>query len=231
MTWRHRGQLSPGNSSLICAALADRLSFDELQRLQAVTARIGSQSLAAAETFLEKAPDIIDRVGMEEVDKVADLAIEISRTSWETASRLLAQSPAIIERVGLEGLTIVGRFSALLSRESWTSAVQLLENTLSSPMVFSRLAVDRLISRVCGLGEIMADYNARLAVSLIDRSPHIIGAIGFAGLETLEDLAHRVGNESWTTAVSLIEESPAIIERVGIQGSGNNCRCGPHNFP
>lgn len=201
-----------------CAALADRLSFDDMKGLQAVTARIGSQSIAAAETFLERAPDLIDRVDMEDMEKVADLAIEVSRISGETASRLLTQSPAIIERLGLEGLITIGRFSALLSRESWTSAVHLLEKCPAVVDGLLALGGGPLITRVCDLGERIADYNARLAVSLIDRSPHIIGKIGFAGLEKLEDLAHSIGKESWTTAVSLIEESSAIIERVGFEG-------------
>ncbi len=112
----------------------------------------------------------------------------------------------------------MGDFAELLARESWAAAVQLLDRC---PAIIDGLQVQgdpERISRLCHLGSRIALYNARLAVSLLERSPEIMARIGFEGLEQLESLAHDLGAESWTTAVSLLEASPAILDRIGMAG-------------
>ena len=75
-----------------------------------------------------------------------------------------------------------------------------------------------LVFEVCGVGRRTAQTNARLAVSLVNRSSQIIGMIGFEGLEKVEALALQIGPENWTTAVSLVEMSPPLLERMDYEG-------------
>jgi hypothetical protein len=115
-------------------------------------------------------------------------------------------------------LKLIGDFASSLAHESWSAAASLLDKCPSIIDGLLKLGDKSLITQVCHLGSRIVNYNARMAVSLLDRSPEIIRLIGFDGLEKLEDLAHQTGAESWTTAVSLLETSPRIIERLGYDG-------------
>ncbi len=198
--------------------LAERLDYESIKILSDKAKEMAGTSLAAAGAFLEVTPALIDRVGLEGIEQMVSLSIPIARESFETASRLLLKSPDIIDRLGLEGLKVIADFSFLLARESETSAVRLLDRCLQIIDGLREIGGFSLIVEVCRLGSRIAQANARLAVSLLEGSPEIIAAIGFDGLERLEELAHQVGVENWTTAVSLVEASPRIIERVGFEG-------------
>ncbi len=198
--------------------LADRLDGEDLHRIAGMAGEMARVSHAAAGAFLDIAPALLDKAGMEGLAKISTLGIDIARGSWETASRLLLKSPDLIDRVGIDGLKMIGDFAASLAHESWSAAAQLLDKCPYIIDGLLKLGDKSLITKVCHLGGRIVKYNARMAVSLLDRSPEIIRLIGFDGLERLEDLAHQTGAESWTTAVSLLETSPRIIERVGYDG-------------
>jgi len=203
---------------LACVELSDRLDEKDLKGLAEMAGEMAKVSHAAAGSLLDAAPALLDKAGMEGLRKVSGLGVDIARGSWETASRLLLKSPDLIDRVGIDGLKMIGDFAAALAHESWSAAAHLLDKC---PLIIDgllKLGDTSLITRVCHLGGRILKYNARLAVSFLDRSPDIIGLIGFDGLEKLEDLAHQTGVESWTTAVSLLETSPRLIERVGFPG-------------
>ncbi len=200
--------------------LAERLDYENIKTLLDQAKEMARTSLAAAGAFLENASALIDRVGIKGLEKIADWSIPMARQSFEAASRLLQKSPDIIDRLGLEGLKVIADFSFLLARESETSAVRLLDKCPHIIDGLREIGGFSLIAEVCRLGSRIAQANARLAVSLLEGSPEIIAAIGFDGLEKLEELAHQVGVENWTTAVSLVETSPGIIQRVGFEGLG-----------
>ena len=198
--------------------LAGRLDYENIKVISDMAKEIAETSHAATEAFMGVVPVLIDGVGLEGIRKIADLCLPIARGSWETATRLLIKSPDLIGSLGLEGLKVIGNFAALLARESSSSAVHLLDKCSQIIDGLLKIGDSSLISMVCHLGGRTAQYNARLAVSLLDCSPELIGLLGFNGLEKVEELAQRTGAESWTTAVSLVEMSPRIIERVGYDG-------------
>lgn len=200
--------------------LARKTDLNSLKIIADMTEAMARVSHAAAASFLDVAPILLEKTGMEGLSRMHTLSIEMARGSWETASRLLSRSPALIDRVGLDGLKMIGDFAALVAAESWSAAAQLLDKCPDIIDGLLKAGDASLIPRVCHLGQRILKYNARMAVSLLDRSPDIIRLSGFEGLEKLEDLAHQAGQESWTTAVSLLETSPRILERVGFEGFG-----------
>ncbi len=198
--------------------LAQRQDDDGLAQIADVASHLAAVSRNAAVTFLDIAPAVLDKSEMEGLLKIGALGIGMASRSWETADRLLLKSPDLIDRIGLDGLEMIGDFASVLAQESWSVAVGFLDKC---PLIIDgllKLGDPSLIARVCHLGGRIVNYNARMALSLLNRSPEIIGLIGYDGLEKIEDMAHQTGLESWTTAVSLLETSPAIIERVGYAG-------------
>ncbi len=198
--------------------LADRLDDDGLLQISETAGEMAGLSQTTAVTFLDIAPAILDKSGMEGLMKTAALGIHTAKQSWETADRLLLRSPDLIDRLGFDGLKMIGDFASALARESLSAALGLLDKCPSIIDGLLKLGDRSLVTSVCHLGGRIVKYNARMALSLLNRSPEIIRQIGFEGLEKIEDMAHRIGMESWTTAVSLLETSPAIIERVGYAG-------------
>jgi len=198
--------------------LAERQDDDGLAQIADIACELASVSHNAAVTFLDIAPAILEKTGMEGLMKIGALGIGIASRSWETADRLLLKSPDLIDRIGIDGLKMIGDFASVLAEESWSVAVGLLDKC---PLIIDgllKLGDQSLITKVCHLGGRIVKYNARMALSLLNQSPEIIRLIGYDGLEKIEDMAHRTGLESWTTAVSLLETSPSIIERVGYAG-------------
>jgi nitric oxide reductase NorD protein len=198
--------------------LIERLDAPGLRRIADMADVMARVSRPVAEAFLDVAPILLDRAGMDGLTKISTLGTDIARGSWETASRLLLKSPDLIDRIGIDGLKLIGDFASSLAHESWSAAASLLDKCPTIIDGLLKLSDASLITKVCHLGSRIVNYNARMAVSLLDRSPEIIKLIGFDGLEKLEDLAHQTGAESWTTAVSLLETSPRIIERLGYDG-------------
>lgn len=198
--------------------LAQRLDDDGLSQIADIARDLAGLSQAAAVTFLDVAPAILDKSGMEGLTKISSLGINTATQSWETADRLLLRSPDLMDRIGWEGLKMIGDFALTLAGESSSAAMGLLDKCPAIIDGLLKLGDSSLIKKVCHLGGRTVQYNARIALSLLNRSPEIIRLIGFDGLEKIEDMAHRIGTESWTTAVSLLETSPAIIERVGYTG-------------
>ncbi len=198
--------------------LADRLDIAGLRQIADMAGQLARISQPAAISFLDVAPIILDRAGMEGLTQISVLGTDIARASWETASRLLLKSPDLINRIGIGGLKLIGGIASSLALESWSAAASLLDKCPAIIDGLLKLGDTSLITKVCHLGSRIVQYNARMAVSLLDRSPEIIRLIGLDGLEKLEDLAHQTGTESWTTAVSLLETSPRIIERRGYEG-------------
>jgi uncharacterized protein YegL len=198
--------------------LAERLDDEGLSQIADMASDLARLSHNAAVTFLDIAPAILDKSGIEGLMKIGALGIDTARQSWETADRLLLKSPDLIDRIGMDGLQMIGDFASTLAKESWSVAVGLLDKCPSIIDRLLKLGDASLIAKVCHLGDRIVTYNARMALSLLNRSPEIIELIGFDGLEKIEDMAHTTGKESWTTAVSLLEVSPAIIERVGYAG-------------
>ncbi|MEE9913102.1 MAG: VWA domain-containing protein [Deltaproteobacteria bacterium] len=198
--------------------LAERLDDDGLSQIADIASNLAGLSHNTALTFLDITPAILDRSGMEGLTKIGALSIDTARLSWETADRLLLKSPDLIDRIGFDGLKMIGDFASLLARESSSVAVGLLDKCPAIIDGLLKLGDPSLITKVCHLGGRIVQYNARMALSLLNRSPEIVKLIGFDGLEKIEDMAHQAGTESWTTAVSLLETSPAIIERVGFSG-------------
>ena len=198
--------------------LALRLDDDSLSRIAETAGEMAGLSHAAAVTFLDIAPTILDKAGIEGLTKIGALSIDTAKLSWETADRLLLKSPDLIDRIGFDGLKMIGDFALTLAGESSSAAVGLLDKCPAIIDGLLKLGDSSLITKVCHLGGRIVKYNARIALSLLNRSPEIIKLIGFDGLEKIEDMAHQIGTESWTTAVSLLEASPAIIERVGYAG-------------
>jgi uncharacterized protein YegL len=198
--------------------LMERQDERGLQQIADMAGKMARVSNAAAVAFLDVAPILLDKIGMEGLSQICVLGMDIAGRSWETASRLLLKSPDLIDRIGIDGLKLIGDFASLLAHESWSAAASLLDKCPSIIDGLLKLGDPSLITQVCHLGGRILHYNARMAVSLLDRSPEIISLIGFEGLEKLEDLAHHTGTESWTTAVSLLETSPRIIERLGYDG-------------
>ena len=198
--------------------LAERLDDDGLYQIADMASDLAVLSHTAAVTFLDITPAILDKSGIEGLMKIGALGIDTARQSWETADRLLLKSPELMDRIGMDGLNMIGAFASTLAKESSSVAVGLLDKC---PIIIDgllKLGDPSLITKVCHLGGRIVKYNARMALSLLNRSPEIIKLIGFDGLEKIEDLAHRTGKESWTTGVSLLETSPSIIERVGYDG-------------
>ncbi|MRR18056.1 MAG: VWA domain-containing protein, partial [Deltaproteobacteria bacterium] len=198
--------------------LAQRQDDEGLSQITDLSGKMASVSRHAAVTFLDIAPAILEKTGMEGLLKIGALGIGMASRSWETADRLLLKSPDLIDRIGIDGLEMIGDFASVLAQESWSVAVGLLDKCPSIIDGLLKLGDPSLIARVCHLGGRIVKYNARMALSLLNQSPEIIRLIGYEGLEKIEDMAHRIGAESWTTAVSLLETSPAIIERVGYAG-------------
>ncbi|PKN19912.1 MAG: hypothetical protein CVU71_05970 [Deltaproteobacteria bacterium HGW-Deltaproteobacteria-6] len=198
--------------------LADRLDMAGLREIAEMAGTMARVSCPAAISFLDVAPILLDRTGMVGLTKISALGTDIARGSWETASRLLLKSPDLIDRIGIAGLALIGDFASTLARESWSAAASLLDKCPAIIDGLLKLGDTSLIVKVCHLGSRIVQYNARMAVSFLDRSPEIIRLIGLDGLEKLEDLAHQTGVESWTTAVSLLEVSPRIIDRLGYDG-------------
>jgi len=198
--------------------LAQRLDDDGLSQIADIASDLASLSQNVAVTFLDIAPAILDKSGMEGLTKISALGIDTATQSWEMADRLLLRSPDLIDRIGLDGLKMIGDFALTLAGESSSAAVGLLDKCPAIIDGLLKLGDSSLITKVCHLGGRIVKYNARIALSLLNRSPEIIKLIGFDGLEKIEDMAHQAGLESWTTAVSLLETSPAIIERVGYTG-------------
>lgn len=198
--------------------LAQRQDDDGLSQIADMASDLASVSRNAAVTFLDIAPAILEKSGREGLLKIGALGISMASRSWETADRLLLKSPDLIDRIGIDGLEMIGDFASVLAQESWSVAVSLLDKCPSIIDGLLKLGDPSLIARVCHLGGRIVKYNARMALSLLNQSPEIIRLIGYEGLEKIEDMAHRIGTESWTTAVSLLETSPAIIKRVGYTG-------------
>ncbi len=198
--------------------LAERLDDGGLSQIADMAYEMAGLSHTAAVTFLDIAPAILDKSGMEGLTKIGALGIDTARQSWETADRLLLKSPDLLDRIGMDGLKMIGAFASILAKESWSVAVGLLDKCPTIIDGLLKLGDPSLITKVCHLGGRIVKYNARMALSLLNRSPEIIKLIGFDGLEKIEDLAHKTGTESWTVGVSLLETSPSIIERVGYAG-------------
>ena len=198
--------------------LALLLDDDGLKQIGETAEEMAGLSHTTAVTFLDIAPAILDKSGREILAKIGVLGIDAARQSWETADRLLLRSPDLMKRIGFDGLKMIGAFALTLARESSSAAIGLLDKCPAIIDGLLELGDSSLIAQVCHLGGRIVKYNARMALSLLNRSSEIIKRIGFDGLEKVEDMAHQAGLESWTTAVSLLETSPAIIERVGYAG-------------
>ncbi len=198
--------------------LVQRLDDEDLSHIADLASDLARLSQTAAVTFVDIAPSVVDKSGRDGLMKIGALGIDTARQSWETADRLLLKSPDLIDLIGIDGLSMIGDFASTLARESSSVAVGLLDQCPSIIDGLLKHGDTSLIAKVCHLGGRIVKYNARMALSLLKRSPEIIKLIGFEGLEKIEDLASRTGKESWTTSVSLLEASPAIIERVGYAG-------------
>src|SRR4030042_3365097 len=199
--------------------LVDRPHHPNWKCLVDTAKEIAATSRTASEAFLTAAPALIGKVDREGLRKVVELIIPIARENWETASKLFLKSPDLLDRLGLEGLRLLADFSAFLAREGWSAAVQLLDQCPPILEELLKLGDASLIFDVCRIGRRAAQINARLAVSLVMRSPEIIKINGFAGLEKVGELALQMGGpESWTSAVSLVEASPFFLERLGFEG-------------
>jgi len=194
--------------------LVGQSHYPSLKPLADTAKEIAAFSRKASEAFLRVAPALLERIDLEGLRKVVELIVPIARESWETASQLFLKSPELIDRLGLEGLRLIADFSAFLARESWSTAVQFLDRCLPILDEVLKLGNASLIFDVCRIGRRAAQTNARLAVSLVSRSPEIIKMKGFEGFEKVEELALQMGPESWTSAVSLVEASPSFLERV-----------------
>jgi nitric oxide reductase NorD protein len=190
--------------------------FSTLKVVTDLAEEMAGTGRRVSEAFLKTAPALMTRVGEEGLPKIVRQIIPIAQDSWETASRLLLKSPDLLDRIGFEGLEEIGEFSAFLSRDNWTAAVQMLDKC---PLLIDELLAlgnVSLVYQVFRLGRRIAQTNARLAVSLLDRSPEIIGTVGFQGLETLTDMALHIGPDNWTAAVSLVEAAPQLLQRLNV---------------
>ena len=197
---------------------ADNPDPDELKEIAGMTRTLAQVSHAAAGSFLDVAPIVMKKTGMEGLNGIHALGMKIAGDDWETASRLISKSPDLIERIGLDGLRLIGDIATSMAGESHSAAAQLLDKCPAIIDGLRQLGDASLLTRVCRLGEQTAKYNARVAVSLLSRSPEIIRLVGFDGLEKIADLARRTGSESWTTSVSLLESSPRILEKTDFEG-------------
>ncbi|MCG7852727.1 MAG: VWA domain-containing protein, partial [Methanosarcinaceae archaeon] len=197
--------------------LTKRLNGKDMVKLTAIAENIAATSLTSAGAFLDTAPVLIDRTGMAGLGEIAALSIKIAGTSWETAARVIIISPDLIDRIGIDGLKMVGDFAIHLARESASEAIRLLDKCPRIIDGLLKIGDFSLVAKVCRLGSGVVTYNARLAASLLARSPEIIELSGLAGLEKIEVLARELGSESWTVAVSLLETSPRVLELVGFE--------------
>ncbi|MGA3085266.1 MAG: VWA domain-containing protein [Thermodesulfobacteriota bacterium] len=197
--------------------LVGQSQYSYLKPLAVTAKEIAAISQKAAEAFLRTAPALLDRIDQEGLRKIVELIVPIAQGSWETASQLFLKSAELIDRLGLEGLRLIADFSALLARESWSTAVQFLDKCPHILDELLKLGDFSLIFDVCGIGRRAAQTNARLAVSLVSRSPELIKMKGFEGFEKVVQLAFQMGPESWTSAVSLVEASPSFLERIDCQ--------------
>ncbi|MBI4764302.1 MAG: VWA domain-containing protein [Deltaproteobacteria bacterium] len=198
--------------------LARQFDFSRLKIVAETAKAMAGTSRITSEAFLKAAPALLARMDPEELRKFVEDITPLALESWETASQLLQKSPELIDRLGLEGLEKIMGFSALLSRESGSAAVQFLDKCPHLVDDLLKKGDVSLVFEVCGVGRRSAQTNARLAVSLVNRSSQIIGLIGFEGLEKVEALALHIGPENWTTAVSLVEMSPSLLERMDYEG-------------
>ena len=198
--------------------LVGQSHYPHLKPLADTAKEIAAFSQKAAEAFLEAAPALLERIDRGVLRKVVELIAPIAHESWETASKLFLKSPELIDRLGLEGLRLIAGFSSFLARESGSTAIQFLDKCPQILDELLKLGDASLIFDVCRIGQRAAQTNARLAVSLVSRSPEIIKMNGLEGLEKVEELALQMGPESWTSAVSLVEASPFLLGRVGGQG-------------
>ncbi|MCJ7833605.1 MAG: hypothetical protein MUQ20_04380, partial [Deltaproteobacteria bacterium] len=198
--------------------LVGQSHYPHVKILADTAKEIAAFSRKTTEAFLKAAPALLERIDREGLRKVVELIVPIAQGSWETASKLFLKSPELIDRLGLDGLRLIADFSAFLARESWSAAVQLLDKCPHILDELLKLGDASLIFDVCRIGRRAAQTNARLAVSLVSRSPEIIKMNGFDGLEKVEELALQMGPESWTSAVGLVEASPLFLERVDFEG-------------
>jgi uncharacterized protein YegL len=198
--------------------VAKKTALEDLEKIAAMAADIAAVSNAAASSFLEATPGLMEKTGMEGLAKINREALRIAGINGEAASRLLMKSQTIIERADVDVLKTVGDFTALVAAESLSAALKLIDKCPSVVEGLWKAGGEPLVARVCRLGEKILQYNARIAVSFVEQSPHIIRLVGFDGLEKLQELALQAGRASWTAAVALLSGAARLIERIGFDG-------------
>jgi len=222
--YRSALEFCPSHAGLVlkflsaAAGAAEKTGLEGLEKIARMADAIGAVSNTAAASFLEAAPGLLEITGMEELEKISEESLKLAGINGEAASRLLRKSRALLDRAGLETFKTVGDFAALVATESLSAALSLIDKC---PAVIEGLweaGGALLIARVCRLGEKIMKYNARIAVSFVEQSPHIMRLAGFEGLEKLEELARLTGRESWTAAVALLHSAARLIERTGFEG-------------
>jgi len=164
---------------------------------------------------------LVNRYGFEGINTIGILMTRLRQEDPETALYLMEKSPAIIENLLPHGEELVLKIFDLAVQMLSSGALVTIRFLEISPRIVAEHNLDTLLKTAMLVCRV-ADVHIETAVSLIEKSPDLIDAVGFEGLEKVAEFTATIANSSWTYALKAVENSLFIINQLLNQGGETN---------
>jgi nitric oxide reductase NorD protein len=160
---------------------------------------------------------LVQRFGYDGIDSIGLLMARLREGDRQAALILMEKSPILIENLLPYGEERILQIFDLAHQMIPYGPLLTLKFLEISPRFLKKSDYTTLVKTVTLLGEV-ADVHPDTAASLMGKSPELIEAAGFAGLEKLAFFCTAIAGSSRTYALKTAENSLSVIQQLQEEG-------------
>ena len=210
---RKFGQTLPEELEAAAAALAGRLSADELERWAEAGARLARRSLrsweAAAEYF-RASPAVAERLSATELLDWGESAAALADRSSLVASAYLRATPGVLRSLPAAQVEPWSRLGDRLCRGSWKSIALATTFYQGSPELLESLTLHQL-ERLVDVIEALAERSYEMATRCFEAAAPVLAPLSPAEREPFLEFAWVLTRASWADARIYFERAPGLL--------------------
>ena len=154
---------------------------------------------------------LVRRFGYEGIDSIGLLTARLGKWDRQAALVLMEKSPVLIENLLPYGEERILQVFDLAHQMIPFGPLLTLKFLEMSPRFLEKSDFETLVKTTALIGEV-ADVQVDMAASLMEKSPELMEAAGFDGLEKLAFFGTAIAESSRTYALKTLENSLSIIQ-------------------
>ena len=188
--------------------ILQHLGLEGLEKISQLGITVSLNCGKTALGIFQQCPKLLDRL-LTYGNKDFVLALyhtigQIARNNWQVAVFLLDNSPELIERIGYDGFKTVALYGDKIARENCLSALEMLEKCKGCIDEILNYGKTPLIMDVFDCFCRTADHCWQTSLHLFERSPELIGSLGYDGFYRIAEKACELSEFNKDRAISFI---------------------------